>query len=33
MDLGKWVGPDGNYVVGSLLEGNYTYNFDNDGNT
>ncbi len=33
MDLGKWVGPDGNYVVGSFLEGNYTYNFDNDGET
>ncbi len=32
MDLGKWVGPDGNYVVGSLLEGNYTYNFNNDEN-
>lgn len=30
MDLGKWVGPDGNYIVGSFLEGNYTYNFDND---
>lgn len=32
MDLGKWVGPDGNFVIGSLLEGNYTYNFNNDGN-
>lgn len=30
MDLGKWVGPDGNYIIASFLEGNYTYNFDND---
>jgi len=28
MDLGKWVGPDGNYIIGSFLQGNYTYNFD-----
>ncbi len=28
MDLGKWVGPDGNYLVASFLEGDYTYNFD-----
>ncbi len=32
MDLGKWVGPDGNYVVGSLLEGDYTYDFNRGGN-
>ncbi len=30
MDLGKWVGPDGNYVVASFLQGDYTYNFDRD---
>jgi len=30
MDLGKWVGPDGNGVAASFLEGNYTYNFNND---
>ncbi len=28
MDLGRWVGPDGNSVAASFLEGNYTYNFD-----
>ncbi len=28
LDLGKWVGPDGNYVVGSFLEGDYTYKFE-----
>ena len=28
LDLGKWYGPDGNYVIGSFLEGNYTYNFN-----
>jgi len=33
MDLGKWVGPDGNFVIASLLEGDYTYNFDRDNNT
>lgn len=33
MDLGRWVGPDGNGVYVSLLEGNYTYNFENDGET
>lgn len=33
MDLGRWVGPDGNGVFVSLLEGNYTYNFDNHGET
>lgn len=32
MDLGKWVGPDGNYVVASFLEGDYTYNFDRRNN-
>lgn len=32
LDLGKWVGPDGNYVVGSFLEGDYTYKFDRTGN-
>jgi len=30
MDLGKWVGPDGKGVAASFLEGNYTYNFNND---
>ncbi|MBE6652291.1 MAG: hypothetical protein E7610_02610 [Ruminococcaceae bacterium] len=30
MDLGKWVGPDGNYVVGSLLPGGYTTSLDGD---
>ncbi len=29
MDLGKWVGPDGNSVTASFLQGDYTYNFDN----
>ena len=24
MDLGKWIGPDGNYVIGSFLCGDYT---------
>ncbi len=28
MDLGRWVGPDGNSVAASFLEGDYTYNFD-----
>ena len=28
MDLGKWIGPDGKGVAVSLLEGDYTYNFD-----
>ncbi len=30
MDLGKWVGPDGNYVIASFLGGNYTLHFEND---
>ncbi|MBQ9467622.1 MAG: discoidin domain-containing protein [Clostridia bacterium] len=30
MDLGRWLGPDGKGVFVSLLEGNYTYNFDWD---
>lgn len=30
MDLGKWVGPDGNYVIGSFLGGNYTLHFERD---
>lgn len=29
MDLGKWIGPDGKGVAVSLLEGDYTYNFNN----
>lgn len=33
MDLGRWVGPDGNYVVASFLEGDYTYNFDKNDDT
>ena len=28
MDLGRWVGPDGNSVTVSLIQGDYTYNFD-----
>ena len=28
MDLGKWVGPDGNYVVGSFLPGSYTHRLE-----
>ena len=28
LDLGRWIGPDGKGVFVSLLEGNYTYNFD-----
>lgn len=31
MDLGRWVGPDGRSVAASFLEGNYTYNFDQNG--
>lgn len=30
MDLGKWIGPDGNYVIGSFLCGDYTLRFEND---
>lgn len=30
LDLGKWVGPDGNYVIGSFLGGNYTHHFEHD---
>ncbi len=30
MDLGKWVGPDGNYVIASMLGGNYTLHFEWD---
>lgn len=30
MDLGKWVGPDGNYIIGSFLGGNYTHHFEWD---
>lgn len=33
MDLGKWVGPDGNYLVASFLGGDYTYNFDHNDDT
>ncbi|MCQ2426677.1 MAG: discoidin domain-containing protein [Lachnospiraceae bacterium] len=28
MDLCRWIGPDGNEVTGSFLEGGYTYNYD-----
>ena len=31
MDLGKWMGPDGNYIIGSFLQGDYTYNFEEHG--
>lgn len=30
MDLGKWVGPDGHYVIASMLGGNYTHHFEWD---
>ena len=30
MDLGKWVGPDGNYVIGSLLPTDYGHHFERD---
>ncbi len=30
MDLGKWIGPDGNFVIGSFLCGDYTRHFEND---
>lgn len=33
MDLGKWVGPDGNFVIASFLEGDYTYQYDKNGET
>ncbi|MBQ8400184.1 MAG: hypothetical protein IJX08_09530, partial [Clostridia bacterium] len=31
VDLGRWRGPDGKEIFVSLLSGNYTYNFDKDG--
>ncbi len=33
MDLGRWRGPDGGEILVSLLEGNYTYRFERDGDT
>ena len=30
LDLGKWIGPDGNYVIGSFLCGDYTMHFEYD---
>ena len=30
MDLGKWVGPDGNYVIGSFLCGDYARKLERD---
>ncbi len=30
MDLGKWIGPDGNYVIGSFLCGDYTKRLEKD---
>ena len=33
LDLGRWIGPDGKGVFVSLLEGNYTYNFDSHGDS
>ncbi len=30
MDLGKWVGPDGHFVIASMLGGNYTHHFEWD---
>ena len=30
MDLGKWIGPDGSYVIGSFLCGDYTKKLEND---
>ncbi len=31
MDLGRWRGPDGKSIFVSLLEGSYSYDFDNKG--
>ena len=28
MDLGKWIGPDGNYIIGSFLAGSYTHRLE-----
>lgn len=33
MDLGRWQGPDGESIAVSLLEGDYTYNFDRGDDT
>lgn len=30
MDLGKWIGPDGNYVLGSFIGNDYTLKFERD---
>lgn len=30
MDLGRWVGPDGNSIVGSFICNNYTMKFESD---
>lgn len=30
VDLCRWVGPDGNSIIGSFNEGNYTYNYNYD---
>lgn len=30
MDLGKWVGPDGNYIIGSFLGGSYVHKLEGD---
>ncbi|MBQ1232192.1 MAG: discoidin domain-containing protein [Clostridia bacterium] len=30
MDLGKWIGPDGNFVIGSLNANDYTLKFEKD---
>lgn len=31
MDLGRWQGPDGKSIIATMLGGNYTYQFDNNG--
>ena len=28
MDLGKWIGPDGNFIIGSFLAGAYTHRLE-----
>lgn len=33
MDLGRWKGPDGSTVITTLMPGDYTYQFDADGDS
>ncbi len=28
VDLGKWIGPDGNFIIGSFLAGSYTHHLE-----